>query len=254
MSRTTKRHALHAAATAQGAAQRPEFVYKYSPISQYFLDGLQRSSFWFTHREKLNDPFDCKIEVSDVLFVREGYPREHFGLLRAAASEAFIWGVCCFTLDPTSHLMWSHYADGHKGVCLEFRTRRSQLLCNRLRPVTYSDERRVIQTMDEFTQKAFFCKTTHWAYEKEWRLLGGGDAYLHYPRVALSAVIFGAKASSESVKNVVSVCRKANYRRTRFFQILANPHDSTLTREPLSAALLGGSLSYSGLPPHPHRP
>lgn len=29
-------------------------------------------------------------------------------------------GVCCFSLDPKSILMWSHYSDNHKGVCLKF--------------------------------------------------------------------------------------------------------------------------------------
>src|ERR1017187_7276787 len=28
--------------------------------------------------------------------------------------------ICCLTRDPTSTLMWSHYAENHHGVCLEF--------------------------------------------------------------------------------------------------------------------------------------
>jgi Protein of unknown function (DUF2971) len=28
--------------------------------------------------------------------------------------------IYCLTPDPTSILMWSHYADHHRGICLEF--------------------------------------------------------------------------------------------------------------------------------------
>jgi len=129
--------------------------------------------------------------------------------------------------------MWSHYAAGHTGVCMEFRTRRSELLLNKLHPVTYSDESRVINTMHEYAPKGFFQKTTHWAYEKEWRLLGGGEVYMSYPRVALSSITFGAKAAADTIASVISECKKASFRRTSFFRIRIASGCSTLIREPL---------------------
>ena len=39
--------------------------------------------------------------------------------LRAQISQR---GVACFTTELNNILMWSHYADGHKGFCLEFDT------------------------------------------------------------------------------------------------------------------------------------
>jgi hypothetical protein len=32
------------------------------------------------------------------------------------------WYVACFTKTAENHSMWSHYADGHRGVCLMFKT------------------------------------------------------------------------------------------------------------------------------------
>ena len=29
-------------------------------------------------------------------------------------------GICCFSFNPKSILMWSHYTNNHKGVCLKF--------------------------------------------------------------------------------------------------------------------------------------
>lgn len=230
MSQKSRRNRHSGVATSRTAA--PEFIYKYSSINQYFLESLRRSSFWFSHHEKLNDPFDCQLQFSDSFFEHYGYLRNHHDLLRKAAQEGFLWGVCCFTLDPSNRLMWGHYGDGHKGVCLEFQTRRLEMFSNRIRPVIYSDETRVIERWEEFVPKGFLQKTTHWAYEKEWRLLAGGDMYMPYPRAALSAVIFGAKASIASVKEVLTVC-KAGFRRARFYRMRIDASNSTMTRVPM---------------------
>jgi hypothetical protein len=36
-------------------------------------------------------------------------------------------GLLCFGADWSSSVMWSHYADKHKGICLGFDVRRSLL-------------------------------------------------------------------------------------------------------------------------------
>ena len=46
-------------------------------------------------------------------------------------------GVCCFSEKKDDILMWSHYADGHKGFCLEFITPKH----NRDQEVIYNQER-----------------------------------------------------------------------------------------------------------------
>ena len=38
--------------------------------------------------------------------------------------------VLCFTDSPSNMLMWSHYADSHKGICLEFDTEKNELTPN----------------------------------------------------------------------------------------------------------------------------
>lgn len=32
------------------------------------------------------------------------------------------FGCCSFSTNPKNLLMWSHYADEHKGLCIEYRT------------------------------------------------------------------------------------------------------------------------------------
>jgi hypothetical protein len=115
---------------------RPAAVFKYAALSAYSLDSLRKSSFWFSDHDKLNDPYDCRFKYDDSLFDRIGMPKQH----RPYLAKLWGWGVCCFTTDNRNPLMWSHYADGHKGFCLEFDTQKCKLLSEKLFPVTYSDE------------------------------------------------------------------------------------------------------------------
>lgn len=99
--------------------------------------------------------------------------------------------VACFSEDVNSNLMWSHYADYHKGFVLEYdfsscKVNKAQL--ENLFPVLYSEEpynaKDVISwfvlrdngTIIPFPDvnywvKACLFKATEWAYEKEWRIL-----------------------------------------------------------------------------------
>jgi len=48
-------------------------------------------------------------------------------------------GVLSLATHWDNALMWSHYADEHRGICIEFNTRDHR--CDRLEPVTYSSTR-----------------------------------------------------------------------------------------------------------------
>ena len=102
--------------------------------------------------------------------------------------------VACFTEDVQSILMWSHYADSHKGFALEYDFRptlTNPLPRVGLYPVIYSEERydaSVYLTWALFTingiksmnpdigasLKASLFKSKLWEYEKEWRMIDPG--------------------------------------------------------------------------------
>jgi hypothetical protein len=49
----------------------------------------------------------------------------HFPRAYAEALDRLVhrdWYVACFTANPTDEVMWGTYGDGHRGVCLKFRT------------------------------------------------------------------------------------------------------------------------------------
>lgn len=120
--------------------------------------------------------------------------------------------IACFSENVDSILMWSHYADSHKGFVLEYDFR--PILSNPIKnvliaPVVYDEERLDVSSYVawEFLHllkvnsknpdiashlKVALHKSSAWAYEKEWRLID-------YPspgsiKEAVSAISFKPKA------------------------------------------------------------
>ena len=92
---------------------------------------------------------------------------------RFAADFNETTGLLCFGEDWSSVVMWSHYAEKHKGICLGFDVRRSLL-----QDVEYEDRRIRLAlgddpasaTLSTTLQKQLTCtKAKAWAYEEEFR-------------------------------------------------------------------------------------
>jgi hypothetical protein len=82
--------------------------------------------------------------------------------------------VCCFSENNDSILMWSHYADEHRGICVEYDFLDADNIRYLIQPILYSDERLAIDTMEGLTVlsqvMAAVYKATVWSYESEWRI------------------------------------------------------------------------------------
>jgi hypothetical protein len=75
-------------------------------------------------------------------------------------------GLICFSSNWDNPVQWSHYADHHRGLCLEFEVNK-----NIVEKVTYSNHR--IQVHNEVDLKLMrqilSTKFSHWTYEQEYR-------------------------------------------------------------------------------------
>jgi hypothetical protein len=136
-------------------------------------------------------------------------------------------GVLCLSRNGNEALMWSHYADSHKGVVIEFDDSHSAFNRRRspgdefgcLRSVVYSKDRPELnmQAVDDDTVFQVFAltKAEQWRYEEEVRLIwplqfadktievaGGSIALLTCDPSAVKSVTFGCKTQSSTVQAV----------------------------------------------------
>lgn len=127
-------------------------------------------------------------------------------------------GVLSLTADPLNVVMWAHYAELGRGLCLGFDMDNpffsSPRPADRLgrvavRRVVYQDERpaHTDASSVHYVQAAFHTKYTAWLYEQEYRLLAdtrtlersGPAPVMQFPPECLRAVILGMNADPEVV-------------------------------------------------------
>lgn len=96
--------------------------------------------------------------------------------------------------DPTSELMWSFYADEHRGICLGFDAEHPFFV--KARPIRYvSNPAEIEPPTDSLPENdpLLYCKGEAWEWQHEWRLVWAGEEprLVAFPPEALKFVILG---------------------------------------------------------------
>ena len=250
----------------QPPEESPRYFYKYKGIDK---DHLDYSSRIFTHNElffspvdTFNDPFDCRYRYelngseSDLAAYYDRVLRKHHpsrneyerrlettqwlkeikspgyeeNLQQGFREKMLEWGIYCLSAVPDDILMWAHYADRHRGVCLKFLNDPNNVFYTRRKPddpdflshphlfpveVEYSDEYPVINPLSEdytddwrIVTKGALTKATQWKYEKEWRILDDNGSGPHqFPSRFLTGIIFGCEISEDHKEMIREWCK-----------------------------------------------
>lgn len=81
-------------------------------------------------------------------------------------------GVFCLSETVTDNQLWSHYADGHRGVAIEFDAGAGLFVT--AQKVLYVKSEPVINRLvdgDTILEKSVLTKSEDWQYEREWRVM-----------------------------------------------------------------------------------
>jgi hypothetical protein len=108
----------------------------------------------------LNDPFELLWLTSKDRAVRTA-------IRKTKAHLGKIAGLLCFAPDWSNPVMWGHYADRHRGLCLGFDVPDQYLI-----PVEYVSSRQELTPLTEPAIRSMSIRTKfeHWSYEREIRL------------------------------------------------------------------------------------
>lgn len=146
-------------------------IYKFTPFRSDFLENR---FLRITPRVDLNDPYDYYPFESDI----EQRIEEHksYGLTNEISKEEISEGhlngigIISFTESIDNILMWSHYADSHKGMAIGFDPK--HIFFKDLQRVRYTTQRPDLRKeFPNIVGVELFFKSEQWIYEKEWRLV-----------------------------------------------------------------------------------
>ena len=225
----------------------PHYLYKYRAINDNTIKTIAENKLFFSNPYNFNDPYDCNVSVE-----RNSSEEEirKWGLRLGANKENIDWvvkqikadpeyvqkiimvnlsrcGICCFSTIFDSILMWSHYADYHKGICLKFDVTKDPDLFNPPLEVKYS---RVLPHYDHFIsdKEIFFekfiqTKYADWSYESEFRIFKTEEhinrnksRIFKFKNEALTEIIFGTNTSEEDIKIIKKLCEKSGKNHVKF--------------------------------------
>ena len=231
-------------------------------------DSILNSKHYFSSPKAFNDPFDCKpvfqfnATKAEIIKYYEGViarqaphlsreqrrtearsrmadpridPRnpknlEGFYQIYDQAVTSRM-GVLCLSACSNDILMWSHYANSHRGICLQFYAQDNAFETSQ--PVRYKEMRPVVnpvsQSNDEMLDHAIFTKADHWKYEQEWRFLQykHGAGIYKTPPEALTGVILGAQILDECKRDILDWIG-ARSQPTKVYQAKVSPTSFSL--------------------------
>lgn len=204
-------------------------------------------SIKFSSAYNLNDPFELKFNLSinpddeghkdDFFKTQPDGTLEEFNEWRqnVKTKENFVWHIeqeqrntlskhitlCSFSKDNKNNLMWSHYANNHQGICVQYssvlffylETVEKYLSASKIR---YSKTPPLIDMLEDpysKTAKMIFNKQIEWKYEKEYRVALLSDYETDYIGIGnelIKAVYIGSRASQELINNVIELTKSTN--------------------------------------------
>ncbi|MDX9859228.1 MAG: DUF2971 domain-containing protein [candidate division Zixibacteria bacterium] len=217
-------------------------IYKYTKLFPSICKNLE---FRFSSPKELNDPFEGHIDYSSIENIASKMTWEiefdKADLLEIAKAGIWFGDIRIFSLSKTcdSPLMWSHYADRHRGVVIGFNEadnffNQDIIYHNessfpsdkfgKLLPMQYGKKK--IELMDSFKRLPILYKSEDWIYEQEVRFVlpkesvssktkneSGADIDLFkIPESTLVSIILGANCDSTDLVRDLQGLLKRNPR------------------------------------------
>lgn len=213
----------------------PQIMYKYVSLKKCLriLKALRGEYLYLSSVESFNDPFDPPIKKADDY----NEFRELLGDIR----------IGCLSLNWDSILMWSHYADNHKGICIGYDM--SNILSNKfnkentilkeciyidnlylnefsaiLDNVNYRDTEpfknnifRELSFLDMYS-----IKHKNWEYEKEWRIISHNTK--NKIVLPIREIYFGLDIKHNQKEFFVKYIQKLNKNHIKLFEIIKQEH------------------------------
>jgi len=209
-------------------------LYRYRSLAgdgfRFVQDIFFRNRLYWPFHSQLNDPAEGIFRhVLSPVKRRDGLWYSQGTRLLSPNNDV---RVLSFSEDPAHPLMWAHYADAHRGICVGVH----RAFFSDVVPVRYPE--RVPRLAPNLPKKkkltaAFLTKRAAWAYEREWRLIGldhvsEENRYVQLRDGVIKQIIFGARTSRDDRDWIfqwlkLSGCR-ARTRRVRFSGAAARLH------------------------------
>jgi hypothetical protein len=196
-----------------------KYLLKFRPINERTIELIQSEKIFFALPHQFNDPFEFeKLETPAKLGISSTNGVCSFSASNLPEGEIGNDALdVVFDRSIDNQLMWSHYGDSHKGVCLIFSQERlGEALLDLVdfKPVDYKEK------SDPLPEAInYYAKSSIWEYENEIRGVMRKDAaysnrveitnsgfLVEFPIKALIGICFGCNTSDVDRQPFYKIC------------------------------------------------
>ena len=212
---------------------------------------LNNHSVMFSSCMAFNDPFDCAVYLDGNATIEEWHTylsmQSMPPLLRAQTEmnilkdpqkaaielEKGYWdsvmemGIFCLSEAPDIILLWSHYADFHKGVCLRFDILKDMDTFLSPIKVDYNNEYPRVKYISQYINNdpnladALWHKAKDWEYEKEYRVIKPNFKGLkEFRKEAMTGIIFGCCCPDETKREITEKLNEKGFTGVELFEAI----------------------------------
>jgi hypothetical protein len=191
--------------------EAPKILYKYKSLSSFqyildilinnrlYLDILINNRLYAARYVELNDPMEGFYKAVGLNSNQIEDIYNHKNILK----------ITSFSANPRSILMWSHYADSHRGIAIGVK------LSEAVQPekIDYLRTLPRINSFQRHTPKQILkSKLQFWKYEEEWRVFTEeSDKNKNvYVNVEIKELIFGMKTDEQAKELLQTIVNKFN--------------------------------------------
>lgn len=220
----------------------PKMLVRYRTFNeQYTFDEMVNENVFLQYLNNQNDPFEGRFYISSERYMKEKKP--FFEVLenlmgkkidQKLFDKAFesiqpqmdryteSIRIACFSESISNLLMWSHYTNSHKGVCIYYDTEKIISYIRETKgiyflPVVYSEDlfeatENMVTSSENIAINPALFKGKCWEYEQEWRLLSydyGNKRDISKINFlgAIKRVDLGCKCTNDDRDKILSWCK-----------------------------------------------
>lgn len=219
---------------------------------KYTSDNIKKSVVILNQPQSFNDPLDPIMNPWLKLYRKEFKRKSVQTLIGNAEKAVEHYRIRCFSyekglklgdnhlllspnqsIEGVSPLLWAHYADGYRGICLKCKLKMDDLQRQyntadsyiMLRPIKYVKRLDIHQPIT--LSEALVLKGKYWEYENEMRLIyySQKTEEKHFPiKAEITDIYLGVSCSDEVRQRIQKIIKG---RRTKLHKMVINPDDVT---------------------------
>ena len=208
------------------------YLYSFRRFNDYSMDDLINNKITVCPSKNMNDPFDSIINLwsNEKQLKKTCKEHKHVKNLSRSFDDFRIRSFCNGETEEAlkNLLMWSHYADEHRGYCIKYKLSKHFIKQKEndsfehmfLKPIIYRKDKDKVDISEMTTintDLAFATKHESWGYENEVRLIvynpNKEDAFYGIPLdkdSCIEAIYFGCRCEQKTINTIKNLFSKTD--------------------------------------------